>query len=81
MSEVLDNWVGSPVEDIFWRCLEKWVEEGKVRIPRFRVIEGLSKERVEESLIGHREGKPADMIVHPHGEIEAQMSLRDWDLG
>lgn len=67
---IMNNWVGNPVGDMFWESLGKWVSEGKVRIPGFRVIEGLDVEKVEEALAGYREGKPANVIVHPHGKRE-----------
>lgn len=55
----------------YWESLGKWVQEGKIRIPKYRVIEGLDPKRVNEALDSYRDGKPVvQAVVHPNGVVE-----------
>ncbi len=55
----------------YWENLGKWVQEGKIRIPKYRVIEGLDEKRVNEALDSYRDGKPVvQVVVHPNGVVE-----------
>ncbi|KAE8443923.1 hypothetical protein EG329_001233 [Mollisiaceae sp. DMI_Dod_QoI] len=51
---------------LYWENLGKWVQEGKILIPKFRVIEGLDEVLVNEALDSYRGRKPVvHAIVHP----------------
>ncbi|KAG4436064.1 hypothetical protein IFR05_008454 [Cadophora sp. M221] len=55
---------------MYWKSLELWVQEGKIRIPEFRIIEGLDEVRVNETLDSYRDGKPVvQAIVHPNDAV------------
>ncbi|KAL5318347.1 hypothetical protein ACEPPN_013407 [Leptodophora sp. 'Broadleaf-Isolate-01'] len=55
---------------MYWASLESWVQEGKVRIPEYRMIEGLDEVRVNETLDSYRDGKPVvQAIVHPNDVV------------
>jgi len=57
-----------PLTQQLWVNLPKWVEQGKIRVPKYRVIEGLDLKLVEEGLDSYRDGRPVtQFIVHPHG--------------
>jgi NADPH:quinone reductase len=57
-----------PLTKQLWVNLPKWVEQGKIRVPKYRVIEGLDLKLVEEGLDSYRDGSPVtQFIVHPHG--------------
>ncbi|KAH7346885.1 chaperonin 10-like protein [Rhexocercosporidium sp. MPI-PUGE-AT-0058] len=55
---------------MYWESLGSWVQEGKVRIPEYRTIEGLDEARVNEALDSYRDGRPVvQAIVHPDGVV------------
>jgi hypothetical protein len=53
---------------LFWDNLSKWVVEGKMSIPTFRIVEGLDVALVNEALDSYRKlnGAP-QVVVHPNG--------------
>jgi NADPH2:quinone reductase len=54
--------------EAFWGNIGDWVTEGKIKPGKFRVIEGLDEEKVNEALDSYRDGKPVvQAIVHPSG--------------
>jgi NADPH2:quinone reductase len=63
----VNNWGDEDTE--FWSWLGKEVTEGRVRIPKFRVIEGLDVGRVNEALDSYRDGSPVvQAVVRPGGK-------------
>jgi NADPH:quinone reductase len=53
--------------EIFWGNIGEWVAERKILTGKFRVIEGLDAEKVNEALDLYRDGRPVvQAIVHPH---------------
>ena len=58
-----------PIADLFWPHIGQWLTEGKILIPKFRIIEGLDEKKVNEALDSYQDGKPVTQaIVHPWGE-------------
>jgi NADPH:quinone reductase len=54
--------------EAFWGNIGDWVAEGKIKPGKFRVIEGLDAEKVNEALDSYRDGKPiVQAIIHPSG--------------
>jgi NADPH2:quinone reductase len=54
----------------FWSALPVWLQEGKIAIPPYRVIEGLDVEKVNEALDSYRDGsRVVQAVVRPNGEI------------
>lgn len=54
----------------YWELLGKWVQEGRVRIPKYRTIEGLDVVGVDECLDSYRDGSPVTQaVVHPNGKV------------
>ncbi|CZR58222.1 related to alcohol dehydrogenase, zinc-containing [Phialocephala subalpina] len=51
---------------LYWESLGKWVQEGKILIPKFRVIEGLDEVLVNEALDSYIGHKPVvQAVIHP----------------
>lgn len=59
-----------PLTKPFWEALPGWVEERKLAVGKYRVIDGLdSLKEIEEGLDGYRDGKPiTPVVVHPQGK-------------
>lgn len=71
VSGARNNFEGSPAGDLFWDALGKWVREGKVRIQKYKTIEGLDGRRINDVLDSYRDGKPVlQAIVHPGAVVE-----------
>jgi NADPH2:quinone reductase len=59
------------VLEVFWERIGECIVEGKVQIPRFRIIEGLDEERVNEALDSYRDGgRVVQAVVHPNARVE-----------
>ncbi|KAH8690175.1 chaperonin 10-like protein [Talaromyces proteolyticus] len=55
-----------PLLKPFWKYLPLWVKEGKIVIPKYRVIEGFDLELIESALDDYRDGSPVlPAVVHP----------------
>lgn len=53
--------------EVFWGSVGEWLEKGVIKPGKFRVIEGLDVERINEALDSYRDGKPVTQaIVHPN---------------
>lgn len=64
----VNNW-GKEDSAAFWKWLGKVVGEGTVRLPKYRVIEGLDAEKVNEALDSYRDGSAVlQAVVHPGGK-------------
>ncbi|KUJ15211.1 uncharacterized protein LY89DRAFT_735344 [Mollisia scopiformis] len=51
---------------LYWENLGKWVQEGKILIPKFRIIEGLNADLVYEALDSYKGQKSVlRAVVHP----------------
>lgn len=51
---------------LFWDGWGKWVRDGAIRIPGFRVIEGLDAEKVNEALDSYEgNGRVVHAVIHP----------------
>lgn len=51
---------------LYWESLGKWVQQGKIQIPKFRVIEGLDADLVNEALDSYHGLKPGvQAVIHP----------------
>lgn len=63
---VVNNW-GEEDTEKFWEWIESGVRDGWIRIPKYRVIEGLDADKVNEALDSYSDGKPVTQaVVHPH---------------
>ena len=59
-----------PLTAEFWKYLPGWVEDGKLAVSKYRVVEGLDLKLVEEGLDSYRDGSPVTpFIVHPQRKI------------
>ena len=57
-----------PMSKDFWTFLPEWVTQGHLKIPPFRVVEGLDAEQVNAALDGYQDGKSVlQVVVHPPG--------------
>lgn len=64
---VLGNseWMGS-LTHRFWELLPQWIEDRKLEVSKFKVVEGLDLKLIEEGLDTYKDGKPVTpVIVHP----------------
>ena len=53
---------------VFWGNIGEWVAQGKILPGKYRVIEGLDVEKINEALDSYRDGKPVlQAVVHPSG--------------
>lgn len=56
----------APYKEQFWAQVPKWLEEGKLRPGKYRVIEGLEEvEEINRTLDGYHEGMGTQAVVHP----------------
>ena len=56
--------------EVFWGNIGEWVAEGKILTGKFRVIEGLDAEKVNEALDLYRDGRPVvQAVIHPNAEL------------
>jgi len=66
-----NNFAGNPIGDLFWENLGPWVQQGKVKIQKYRTIEGLDERRINDALDSYRDGKPVlQAIVHPGAAVD-----------
>jgi len=64
----VNNWGDEDTEE-FWKWLGKEVTEGRVKIPKFRIVEGLDAEKINEALDSYRDGSPVvQAVVRPGGK-------------
>lgn len=55
-----------PLLKLFWAIFPQWVKEGKIVVPKHRVIEGLDLEKIESALDDYRDRSPVlQVVVHP----------------
>ena len=60
------------VAEEYWSQLEKRLKEGEVLILKYKVIEGLDENLVNEALSSYRDGKPVvQATVHPRGILQS----------
>jgi NADPH2:quinone reductase len=53
--------------EVFWGNIGEWVVQGKVLPGKFRVIEGLDEQKINEALDSYQDGKPVlQAVVHPN---------------
>ncbi|KIN03638.1 hypothetical protein OIDMADRAFT_51592 [Oidiodendron maius Zn] len=53
--------------EMFWGNIGEWVAQGKVMPGKFRVIERLDEQKINEALDSYQDGKPVlQAIVHPN---------------
>lgn len=53
--------------EMFWENIGEWVAQGNVIPGKFRVIEGLDEQKINEALDSYQDGKPVlQAIVHPN---------------
>ncbi|KAH8805036.1 putative alcohol dehydrogenase [Xylogone sp. PMI_703] len=54
----------------FWGNIGQWLTEGRIRPAKFRIIEGLDAQKVNDALDSYRDGKPVvQAIVHPNAKL------------
>ena len=54
----------------FWSSLPVWLQQGKIAIPEYRVIEGLDAEKVNQALDSYRDGsRVVQAVVRPNPNI------------
>jgi NADPH2:quinone reductase len=59
-----------PLTKDFRQALPEWIEDGALAVSKYRVVEGLDLNQVEDGLDSYRDGKPVTpLIVHPQGGI------------
>jgi NADPH2:quinone reductase len=55
-----------PHTKVFWEALPIWVKEGRLKVEKVRVVEGLNLEGIEEGLASYRDGSAVlPVVVHP----------------
>lgn len=65
-----NNFEGRGEELVFWESLGVWLSEGRLRVPKFRSIEGLDEKLVNEALDSYRDGSLVlQAVVHPSGKV------------
>ena len=53
--------------DVFWGNIGEWVVQGKIAPGKFRLIEGLDEQKINEALDSYQDGKPVlQAIIHPN---------------
>lgn len=63
------NFEGRGEEQLFCESLGMWLTKGRLRVPKFRSIEGLDEKLVNEALDSYGDGSPVlQPIVHPSGK-------------
>ena len=56
-----------PTTKQFWEALPVWIQEGKLGVGKFHVIEGMDLKSIEEGLDSYRDGSAAvPVVVHPN---------------
>jgi NADPH2:quinone reductase len=61
-----NNFEGSLVGDLFWETLGTWVQEGRISIQKYRTIQGLNEQWINDALDTYRDGKPVlQAMVNP----------------
>ncbi|KAJ9138713.1 NAD(P)-binding protein [Pleurostoma richardsiae] len=56
-----------PLNGVFWAALPKWIADGKLEGPEYRVIDGLDVRAIEEGLKSYADGGAVpQVVVRPH---------------
>jgi len=56
-----------PFEKQFWQDLPQWLEQGKIALQKFQIIEGLDARKVNAALDSYEDGKAVlQAVVHPN---------------
>lgn len=56
------------LSEALWGSIGQWLTEGKIQPGKYRVIEGLDEENINEALDSYRDGKPVlQAVIHPSG--------------
>jgi len=56
-----------PLTQTFWEFLPHWIEQGKLAVSKYNVVEGLDLKLIEEGLDLYKDGKPVTpVVVRPH---------------
>lgn len=54
-------------EKQFWQDLPQWLEQGKIALQKFQIIEGLDARKVNAALDSYEDGKAVlQAVVHPN---------------